>query len=48
MPNELTNNCQPDLNTVLFGIPKSDFHTNYSIILTVQKYIIMDSKRVEC
>ena len=32
---ELTNYCQPDLNTVLFGIPESDFHTNYSIIVTV-------------
>ena len=28
MLNELTNYCQPDLNTVLFGIPESDFHTN--------------------
>ena len=39
MLNELTNYCQPDLNTVLFGIPESDFHTNYSIFVTVQKYI---------
>ena len=37
MLNELANYCQPDLNTVLFGIPESDFHTNYSIIVTVQK-----------
>ena len=35
-----------DLNTVLFGIPESDFHTNYSIFVTVQKYIL-DSKRFE-
>ena len=46
MLNELTNYCQPDLNTVLFGIPESDFHTNYSIFVTVQKYIL-DSKRFE-
>ena len=46
MLNELTNYCQPDLNTVLFGIPESDFNTNYSIIVTVQKYIL-DSKRFE-
>ena len=43
MLNELTNYCQPDLNTVLFGKPDSDFHTNYSIFVTVQKYIL-DSK----
>ena len=41
MLNELTNYCQPDLNTVLFGIPESDFH-----FVTVQKYIL-DSKRFE-
>ena len=48
MLNELADYCQPDLNTVLFGtcIPKSDFHTNYSIIVTVQKYIL-DRKRFE-
>ena len=46
MLNELTNYCQPDLNTVLFGIPESDFHTNYCIFVTVQKYIL-DSKRFE-
>ena len=46
MLNELTNYCQPDLNTVLFGIPESDFHTNYSIIVTVQKYIL-ECKRFE-
>ena len=34
------------LNTVLFGIPESDFHTNYSIIVTFQKYI-SDIKRFE-
>ena len=42
MLNELANNSQPDL----FGIPESDFHTNYSIIVTVEKYIL-DSKRFE-
>ena len=36
MLNELTNYCQPDLNTVLFGIPESDFHTNYSIIVYLE------------
>ena len=46
MLNELTNYCQPDLNTVLFDKPESDFHINYSIIVTVQKYIL-DSKRFE-
>ena len=48
MLNELANYCQPYLNTVLFGIPKFDFHTtcNHSIIVTVQKYIL-DSKRFE-
>ena len=30
----------PDLDTVLFGIPASDFHTNYKFIVTVQKYIL--------
>ena len=43
---ELANYCQPDLNIVLFGIPESDFDTNYRIIVTVQKYIL-DSKRFE-
>ena len=46
MLNELANFCQPDLNIVLFGIPESDFHTNYRIIVTIQKYIL-DSKRFE-
>ena len=46
MLKELANYCQPDLNIVLFGIPESDFHTNYRIIVTVQKYIF-DSKQVE-
>ena len=46
MLNELANYCVPELNTVLFGIPASDFHTNYRIIVTVQKYI-MDNKRFE-
>ena len=46
MLNELANYCQPDLNTVLFCIPESDFHTKYSIIVSVQKYIL-DSKRFE-
>ena len=46
MLNELANYCQPDLNIVLFGIPESDFDTNYRIIVTVQKYIL-DSKRFE-
>ena len=46
MLNELANYCQPDLNIVLFGIPESAFHTNYRIIVTVQKYI-MDSKRFD-
>ena len=31
---------------VLFGIPESDFHNNYRIIVTVQKYLL-DSKRFE-
>ena len=39
MLNELSNYYQPDLNTVLFGIPESDFHASYDIIVTVQKYI---------
>ena len=46
MLNELASYCQPDLNIVLFGIPESDFHTNYRIIVTVQKYIL-ESKRFE-
>ena len=46
MLNELANYCQPDLNIVLFGIPESDFDTNYRIIVTVQKYIL-NSKRFE-
>ena len=46
MLNELANYCQPDLNIVLFGIPESDYHTNYRIIFTVQKYIL-DSKRFD-
>ena len=46
MLNELANYCVPDLNTVLFGIPAFDFHTNQRIIVTVQKYIL-DSKRFE-
>ena len=33
MLNELPNYCQPDLNTVLFGIPESDFNTNYIVLL---------------
>ena len=37
MLNELANYYVPDLNTVLFGIPTSDFQTR--IIITVQKYI---------
>ena len=47
MLNELTNYCQQYLNTVLFGRPESYFHTNYSIIVTVQKYILNYSKRFE-
>ena len=35
MLNELANYCVPDLNTV-----SSEFHTNYIIIVTVQKYIL--------
>ena len=46
MLNVLANYCQPDFNIVLSGIPESDFHTNYRIIDTVQKYIL-DSKRFE-
>ena len=46
MLNELGNYCVPDLNTVLFGIPTSDFNTNHRIMITVQKYIL-DSKRFE-
>ena len=42
----MENYCVPDLNTVLFGKPESDFHTNYRNIVTVQKYIL-DSKRFE-
>ena len=38
MLNELGNYCVPDLNTVLFGIPTSDFNTNHRIMITVQKY----------
>ena len=45
MLNELANYCQPDLNIVLFGLPESDFYTNYRIIVKVQIYI-MDSKRL--
>ena len=37
MLNELAKYYVPDLNTVLFGIPTSDFHTNCRIIITVQK-----------
>ena len=47
MLNEQANYFQPDLNIVLFGIPESDFNINYSIIVTVQKYIL-DSKQFEC
>ena len=36
MLNELGNYCVPDLNTVLFGIPTSDFNTNHRIMITVQ------------
>ena len=32
---------------VLFGIPESDFHTNFRIIVTDQKFLL-DSKRFEC
>ena len=46
MLNELAKYYVPDLNTVLFGIPTSDFHTNCRIIITVQKHIL-DSKRFE-
>ena len=48
MLNELANYCVPDLNTFtfVFGIPASDFHTRYRIIVTVQK-CILDSKRFE-
>ena len=35
MLNDLTNYCVPDLNTMLFGVPASNFHTNYKIIVTV-------------
>ena len=33
MLNELGNDCVPDLNTVLFGIPTSDFNTNHIIMI---------------
>ena len=46
MLNDLVNYCVPDLNTVLFDIPASDFHTNYRRIITVQK-CILDRKRFE-
>ena len=46
MLNELAKYYVPDLNTVLFGMPTSDFHTNCRIIFTVQTYIF-DSKRFE-
>ena len=47
MLNELANHCVPDLNTVLFGIPASDFHTNYRIIVTVDQKYTLDRKRFE-
>ena len=34
MLNKLANYCVPDLNTMLFGIPASDFHANYINIVT--------------
>ena len=37
MLNELANYSVPDLKPVLFGLPASDFHTNYRIIVTVKK-----------
>ena len=40
MLNDLANYCVPDLNIVFFGIPASEFHTNYRNIVTVQKYIL--------
>ena len=46
MLNELENYCVPDLNTIIIGIPTSDFNTNYRIIITVQKNIL-DSKPFE-
>ena len=46
MLNDLVNCCVPDLNTVLFSIPASDFHTNYRIIITVQK-CMLDRKSFE-
>ena len=46
MLNELGNYCVPDLNTIPFGIPTSDFNTYHRGMITVQKYIL-DSKRYE-
>ena len=46
MLNELGNYCVPDLNTVLFCMPTSDFNTYHRIMITVQKYI-SDIKRFE-
>ena len=48
MPNELANYCVPDLNTVLFGIPPSDFHSNCTNIITVQNtYWTVNSLSIE-
>ena len=33
MLNDLVNYCVPDLHTVILGIPASDFHTNYRLII---------------
>ena len=43
---ELGNYSVPDLNTVLFVIPTSDFNTNHRIMITAQKYML-NSKRFE-
>ena len=40
MLNELGNYCVPDLNTIPFGIPTSDFNTYHRGMITVQKYIL--------
>ena len=44
MLNQLINYCAPDLNSMLFGIPTSDFHTNCRIIIILQEYML-DSKQ---
>ena len=48
MLNDLANYCVPDLITVFFGIPATDFHTKYKIIETVQNtYWIVNRLSVE-